>query len=336
MFFNKKKISELEEKLKYTINENNMHMSILRQSELYHHFYNTFKKNYKIIKHYLDNKDYNKKNKDIFELIHLMKSESYQFEMYHFVNECHNIETLLTNDLNEIIKDELIKKLSELDSIFNKVNLFLGDIFEKEKTIVEITKDEYVELKKITTNKTAKRFIGTFNKKLIRFTIENKIRNLFYKTCGMCSKKGHITFKIQNIRVTNHTLDVLTTIIIQLVKNSISHGIPENDGEVTVSLYKEDGMINLWVSDNGKGIDIKKVLSVAKQKELVKKGQNITRHDTIEFIFNNGLSTKDEISYVSGRGIGLDYVKRIVEKKRGNIKVYTSDKGTIFHIRYKI
>tara|TARA_R110002167_G_scaffold23597_7_gene83767 strand:- start:5325 stop:7502 length:2178 start_codon:yes stop_codon:yes gene_type:complete len=116
-----------------------------------------------------------------------------------------------------------------------------------------------------------------------------------------------------------------------LVRNAIDHGIesaeerlargkPEN-GTVTLNAYHDSGSIVIEVSDDGGGIDPDKVLRKAIEKGLVTADQQLSRPEILRLILEAGLTTKEEVSNLSGRGVGMDVVKRNVELLRGSIEV---------------
>lgn len=121
-------------------------------------------------------------------------------------------------------------------------------------------------------------------------------------------------------------------IILQLVRNAVAHAF-ENSGKIRILLFSEDKNIFLTVSDNGKGIDLEKVSRRAIEKNLILSDDTLNEQQTLELIFASELSTADQIGDISGRGIGLDIVKNLVEKLNGKISVKSrKDFGTKFEI----
>ena len=129
-----------------------------------------------------------------------------------------------------------------------------------------------------------------------------------------------------------------------LVRNAIDHGIesaeqrlaagkPEK-GTVILNAYHDSGNIVIEVSDDGGGIDPDKVLQKAIANGLVSPEQQLSRSEILRLILEAGLSTKEAVSNLSGRGVGMDVVKKNVEALRGSIEVDSEPGlGTSLRIR---
>jgi len=115
------------------------------------------------------------------------------------------------------------------------------------------------------------------------------------------------------------------------VRNSLDHGIetpaerlragkPEK-GTIQLNAYHDSGRIVIQISDDGKGLDPEKIVAKAVAKGLVKQDQVLSKSEIYHLIFEPGLSTKEEASNLSGRGVGMDVVKRNIEALRGSVSV---------------
>jgi two-component system chemotaxis sensor kinase CheA len=116
-----------------------------------------------------------------------------------------------------------------------------------------------------------------------------------------------------------------------LVRNSLDHGIetpaeraragkPEK-GTIQLNAYHDSGRIVLQISDDGKGLDSEKIVAKAVAKGLIKPDQALSKSEIYNLIFEPGLSTKEEASNLSGRGVGMDVVRRNIEALRGSVSV---------------
>ncbi len=119
--------------------------------------------------------------------------------------------------------------------------------------------------------------------------------------------------------------------LIHLVRNSLDHGIetpavrlrggkPEK-GTIQLNAYHDSGRIVIQISDDGQGLDPEKIVAKAIAKGLIKPDQILSKHEIYNLIFEPGLSTKDEAGNLSGRGVGMDVVKRNIEALRGSVSV---------------
>lgn len=131
--------------------------------------------------------------------------------------------------------------------------------------------------------------------------------------------------------------------IMHLVRNSIDHGLEnENErivkgkptaGKVVLNAYYESGSVVIEVTDDGKGLNRDKIISKAIENDLIESGDNLSDKAVWDLIFAPGFSTAQEVSNVSGRGVGMDVVKSNVESLRGMIDVETiENKGTVFRM----
>ncbi|RMG05158.1 MAG: hypothetical protein D6735_05775 [Acidobacteria bacterium] len=141
-----------------------------------------------------------------------------------------------------------------------------------------------------------------------------------------------ITFesKIQVDDIPEHLAKLIFDILLHLVRNAVDHGIDER-GKICILIEKLQDGISLKVSDDGRGIDLEKLRTEAIKKGLLSESGD-TMENLVDFIFFPGISTVNELSEISGRGVGLDSVKRMIEDVGGTIKVMTGSSGTTFEI----
>jgi two-component system chemotaxis sensor kinase CheA len=132
--------------------------------------------------------------------------------------------------------------------------------------------------------------------------------------------------------------------LIHMIRNSIDHGIESKEARIaagktlkaTVKLraYHRAGSIFIEVSDDGKGLDKEAILKKGISRGLCKEGQNLSEQEIFQFIFLPGFSTAKVVTEVSGRGVGMDVVRRNIEALRGSIEITSAPgKGTTFCIR---
>ncbi len=128
-----------------------------------------------------------------------------------------------------------------------------------------------------------------------------------------------------------------------LIRNSVDHGIemPEErlrkgkpiEGSIWLRAYQQEGKIIVEVEDDGAGIDRDKVLRKAAEAGLYK-GGDISDSEVFSFIMMPGFSTAAKVTEISGRGVGLDVVKRNIESLRGNIEIFSErGVGTLFRVK---
>ncbi len=152
-------------------------------------------------------------------------------------------------------------------------------------------------------------------------------------------KEVDLKIKGRSIKVEKKIFDQLSSILIHIIRNAIDHGIefPEERiksgknkrGKLTIEAYARRGKIYIEIRDDGRGINWKKLRKKAEKIGLKEKGEDLSPEELKDLLFYSGVSTKDEITEISGRGVGLDVVYSIVKKLSGNIELNSKEgKGT--------
>src|SRR5579875_2880640 len=132
--------------------------------------------------------------------------------------------------------------------------------------------------------------------------------------------------------------------LMHMVRNSIDHGIEtaaeraragkDATARVTLRAAHQAGFILIEVSDDGRGLDAAKILRKAREKGLVEDGAQLSESDIYNLIFAPGFSTAEQITSVSGRGVGMDVVKKQILKLRGKIEIHSAPgRGATFYLK---
>jgi two-component system, chemotaxis family, sensor kinase CheA len=132
--------------------------------------------------------------------------------------------------------------------------------------------------------------------------------------------------------------------LVHLIRNALDHGIEAPEirrqrgksarGRIQLNAYHESGSIVIQVADDGRGLDRRKILARAIERKLVAPGQNLSDQEIFRLVMEPGFSTAEQVTNVSGRGIGLDVVRRNVEPLRGTVNIDSADgEGTTISIR---
>jgi two-component system chemotaxis sensor kinase CheA len=140
-------------------------------------------------------------------------------------------------------------------------------------------------------------------------------------------------------------MDGLNDPLLHLIRNAVNHGIEAPDvrekagkprkGFVKLSAHRDRDNVIIELIDDGAGINVEKVKSKAVEKGLISKDSaaTLTTEQAVDLLFLPGFSTADKISDISGRGVGLDVVKRSIEALKGSIRVETNPgKGSRFEL----
>lgn len=144
--------------------------------------------------------------------------------------------------------------------------------------------------------------------------------------------------KLVELRINGEQTEIDKTVIekigdplVHLVRNSLDHGLEPPDerlrqgksetGNVMLDAYHKSGSIFLEVSDDGRGLDREALVRKGLESGLLKTGEEYSDEQVFDLIFHPGLSTAKQISDVSGRGVGMDVVRRNIQDVGGNIQV---------------
>jgi two-component system chemotaxis sensor kinase CheA len=144
-----------------------------------------------------------------------------------------------------------------------------------------------------------------------------------------------------------NVVEAVSDPLVHMVRNAVDHGIESPDdrlqldksptGRVELRAFHHSGNIVIQISDDGKGLDRDRILRKAIQSGIVTPDQNLTDQEVYALIFHAGLSTAEKITDVSGRGVGMDVVRKNIEALRGRIEIATRPgNGSTFTIRLPI
>lgn len=183
----------------------------------------------------------------------------------------------------------------------------------------------------------------------IRMVPMDSIYSKFPKVVRDISKKlgKKVEFKHygDNVEIDKAMIEGLTDPLMHIIRNSLDHGIemPEDrikagksdTGTISISAEQANGQMIITIEDDGKGVDSERVAQKALEKGQIDENQfaSMSHNDKALLIFGAGLSTADQITDISGRGVGMDVVKTNIHKLGGVIKLDTElGKGTVITI----
>jgi two-component system chemotaxis sensor kinase CheA len=143
--------------------------------------------------------------------------------------------------------------------------------------------------------------------------------------------------------IDRNMVDVIADPLVHMVRNAIDHGVCPHDerialgkpipAQLKLAAYHSGGQLVLKLTDDGRGMDRKKIAAKAIERGIIRTDAGMTDDEVLNLIFEAGFSTRDAVSDISGRGVGMDVVKRGVESLKGRIEINTEPgKGTTFII----
>jgi len=161
-----------------------------------------------------------------------------------------------------------------------------------------------------------------------------------------CGKDVALELSGENTDLDKGILDSLAEPLMHLVRNAVDHGIEPADERLTVgkpargtlslNAYHQGTQVVIEIRDDGRGIDPARLRARAVEKGILKleEAKRLTEQETLNLIFESGFSTAAEVTEVSGRGIGMDVVRTVIERLKGTVQVSSQKgKGTTFQLR---
>ncbi len=171
-----------------------------------------------------------------------------------------------------------------------------------------------------------------------------KVTRLARDLARRSSKQVDVVLDGEDTEIDRNLVDVLSDPLVHMVRNAIDHGIEGPDerlaagkpaaGRLAIAAYHAGGNVVVEIRDDGRGLNRDKILAKAVATELVDAGAPMSDREIYDLIFAPGFSTADAVTDISGRGVGMDVVRRNVEAMRGRIEIDSRPgQGTRFIIR---
>jgi two-component system chemotaxis sensor kinase CheA len=171
-----------------------------------------------------------------------------------------------------------------------------------------------------------------------------KVGRLVRDLSRTCNKRVNFIVEGEDTELDRNVVEQISDPLIHMIRNSIDHGLEPADerarvgkpeaGKIELKAYHLGSNIIIELTDDGKGIDPQKVLQKARQRGLIAENSEPTTAEILNMIFEPGFSTAEKVTDVSGRGVGMDVVRRNIEQLRGKVELESKvGKGTIFKIK---
>jgi two-component system, chemotaxis family, sensor kinase CheA len=147
-----------------------------------------------------------------------------------------------------------------------------------------------------------------------------------------------------DVEVDTRVLEHLRDPLLHMIRNAVDHGIESPkvrrargknpSGLLTLTAFHKAGNILIQLSDDGAGFNRQRILAKARALDLLAEGEKITDQELFSLVFKAGFTTAEEVTDLSGRGVGMDVVRRNIELLRGNIEIQSTEgQGTTITIR---
>jgi two-component system chemotaxis sensor kinase CheA len=246
------------------------------------------------------------------------------------------------------IKEEYVRiSLNKIDDLLNNFGeqVILQSVLDHSKFNLA----ENAELLVRTINQLSKL---TYDLQQTAITLRMvSLKNLFLKMergvrdTAVCLKK-QIEFQTDGSEneLDKTIVDSLSDSLTHMIRNSVDHGIETEEerklsgkplvGKVSLRGYRRGGLFYIQIEDDGRGLDPDKIFKKAVKMGLIKDTSELSKDQIYDLIFENGFSTKDAVSDISGRGVGMNVVRETLNSIKGECQIESViGKGTTFTIK---
>ncbi len=236
--------------------------------------------------------------------------------------------------------DELINMVGELVITQSMLSRF-GELDEFNDNTLDRLKDGLAQLEGHTRE--LQESVMRIRMMPISFAFQ-RFPRLVHDLSATFDKKIELIVTGETTELDKTVLEKIGDPLVHLVRNSLDHGIESpadrvkagksETGVIELSAFHQGGNIIIQIKDDGAGLNTQKILSKAKEKGLVASDERLMDESIHDLIFRPGFSTADVVSDVSGRGVGMDVVRRNIRELGGAVEVKsTPGKGSVFTIR---
>lgn len=172
----------------------------------------------------------------------------------------------------------------------------------------------------------------------------NRFPRMVHDLSQKLDKKVRLELIGEETEMDKTVMEKINDPLVHLVRNSMDHGLEgpeerlaackEEEGYVRLKAFHQGGSIVVEISDDGRGLNREKLFNIAVEKGVINETDVLTDEQVFMLLFAAGFSTAAELSDISGRGVGLDVVRRNIESLGGNVGVKSVfGEGTVFTIR---
>ena len=246
--------------------------------------------------------------------------------------DAEKVDTVL-NLVGELVigKSMLTQTLTEFDKRFAKdpLRMKFADALAFQARVLNDLQKQVMKIRMVPVDQLFRRF-----PRLVRDVAKT------------CEKAVEMTVSGEDTDLDKGILDMLAEPLAHLVRNAISHGIETPDarvaagkpahGTIRLDAYHQGNHVVIEVSDDGAGIDREKIVAKAIAKDLISREEaaRINDSEALQLIFLPGFSTAEEVTSVSGRGVGMDVVKTVLERLKGSVSMESRvGEGTRFFLK---
>jgi two-component system chemotaxis sensor kinase CheA len=251
----------------------------------------------------------------------------------------------------KVVKKEANKSFSlRVDS--SKIDQLINQISEMVIANAKVTQradllndNELSESATVLTDMLEEIRTGVMNIRMVQVGDSfNKFKRIVHDVAKKVDKEIDFSIIGGETELDKMVVEKISDPLMHMLRNSIDHGVEMPDerealgkprsGKVTLTTYPDAGTIVIEIRDDGKGLPKDLIVAKAIKNGLIKENHNLSDKEIFNLIFAAGLSTAEQVSDISGRGVGMDVVKRNIESLRGTVEIDSkAGEGSLFTIR---
>lgn len=352
---------KLEEQLKEDKKRNEMIIKIVTDQEGFVQFMEDTNQLFQSIERNLNCPLDNIDSKKLFRDFHTIKGGTASYNMTEIAEKAHQAEHCLgdlckgISGANQSLIQQLKQETESIKTTFKHTVEEMEQFLPKEAISTKGHSFLKIPLEKLDSlestlskhnqlNDEIQQIINNLRKQPIS-NILNRYASVARELATKLGKTIEVVVKGESTEITYKKYDSLFSSLIHLIRNSVDHGIETQDiremlgkpekGTLEINAFNDSGYFHLIITDDGGGIDCEKVKQIAFEKQIITTTQrdNLNFEDSLKLIFSPGFSTKEEVTDISGRGVGLDAVNAVIAELNGTISISSEiEKGTSFKI----
>lgn len=258
---------------------------------------------------------------------------------------------LKLQEQNEIPQKQLnhISRISVRSDKLDKLMFLVSELFTtKSELQIASNKGEMAQVRTVVEK--IEKLAGQFRNNALSIRLVPlkeltlKFKRLIRDLSQQLDKKIDFDIQGDDTELDKNLVDNLADPFMHIIRNCIDHGIenPEQrlkkgkteSGTIRFSAFQSGNYIFIQISDDGNGIDIDYIRHKAIEKGFIQANTQLSEQELLELIFLPGFSTAESLTQISGRGVGMDVVKRSITELRGSVEIETEKgKGTSFTIK---
>ena len=167
--------------------------------------------------------------------------------------------------------------------------------------------------------------------------LEEEVRLLENVAKGLSKPSPTVVFENDQFIIPKNLKQTIRKVFVHLFRNSMDHGIESSDdrlktgkpaaGKITITVVEEEQGLLIHYRDDGAGLNLEKIRDLARERGFLDGDSKLEDGNIAELIFSPGFSTAEQVSDISGRGIGMDAVREFVGEVGGNIEIHLDQQG---------